>query len=293
MNLAIATDFNGEKNTVESIREMLCHISESGFSHIHWCYEWDGDYMYSIWEMEQICEWMTQYGLKAKGLHASKGSFRPDCSVMSTDYRRDYTSTVEFNRKAGTELIKNRVELANKLGAGEIVLHMYLPYKTFERCPESKAKFYHAVYRSLDELQEFCLEKQVKICVENLYEAPGAMQCEQFDRLFERYSGDFLGLCLDSGHGHMVFGDMLPALAKRYSDRIFAVHLHDNFGSQDEHLIPGQGNISWKALMDVIGHCAYRMPLTLEVVNRSGDPVDVFLKKAFEGGKMLAQYMEP
>ena len=74
MELAISTDFSAEFTTIEETEECLRLISEAGFTHIHWCFEWDGDYQYAYSEMEQIKDWMEKYGLRAKSLHASKGS---------------------------------------------------------------------------------------------------------------------------------------------------------------------------------------------------------------------------
>ena len=72
--LAIATDFHGESAGFEDVERLLKNIAEAGFSHIHWCHEWDGDYTYSKYEMEQIKEWMECCHLKAKSLHSSKGT---------------------------------------------------------------------------------------------------------------------------------------------------------------------------------------------------------------------------
>ena len=52
--LAIATDYRGEGKSMESLRDTLKAISKAGFSHIHWCHEWDGEYLYSVYEMQQI-----------------------------------------------------------------------------------------------------------------------------------------------------------------------------------------------------------------------------------------------
>ena len=76
MELAIATDFAGESTRLEDIEDVLKKISEAGFTHVHWCHEWEGDYIYSAYEMQQIKEWMDKYHLKAKALHATKGSRR-------------------------------------------------------------------------------------------------------------------------------------------------------------------------------------------------------------------------
>lgn len=132
MELGINTDYEAEYVKIEEIEESIRRIAAAGFSHMHWCYEWDGDYIYSRSEMEQIRGWMDKYGLKAKSLHSSKGSRGVGNGRMDVHYRKDYTSTIEYNRVAGVELIKNRVELAHILGTTEIVLHMYLPYLDFE-----------------------------------------------------------------------------------------------------------------------------------------------------------------
>ena len=80
MNLAIGTDYEGRSKRIEDIEMCLREIAEAGFSHVHWCFEWTGDYIYSKAEMYQIREWMEKYGLKAKSLHASNGSNCGDTS---------------------------------------------------------------------------------------------------------------------------------------------------------------------------------------------------------------------
>ena len=185
MELGINTDFANEPWELEEIKNKLREIAEAGFTHIHWCFDWDGDYLYARSEMEQIRSWMDELGLKEKGLHASKGSRRfVERYAEAPHGRKDYLSELEPNRIAGVELIKNRVELVHVLGGKEIVLHMYLPTKSFEEKPETKELFYQQACKSLDELQPYCKELGVKICLENLFEASAKDQIEQFDYLF-------------------------------------------------------------------------------------------------------------
>lgn len=287
MKLGISTDYAGELSVVEQTEDCLKQIAEAGFTHMHWCFEWDGDYIYSRYEMEQIREWMDKYGLQAKSLHASKGSRGSGRGRLEPHFRKDYTSTVEYNRIAGVELIKNRVELANVLGTTEMVLHMYLPYLDFIEKPETKEIFYGQVYKSLDELQDFCLEKNVRICLENLFEAPGELQIEQFDRLFAHYPKEFLGLCLDTGHANLVWGkDFITKFADHFKDRLYSIHVHDNFGwggqdgCGDAHRLPGEGNIDWKALMQVLKQSAYEGPYVLEINKPAQEDARDYLKRA-------------
>ena len=291
MDLAMTTDFRGEFSKIEDIESCLREIAEAGFSHIHWCFEWTGDYYYSKAEMYQIREWMEKYGLKAKSLHASNGSNFGWCDGH---YRKDYTSDTEFNRIAGRELIENRVELAQIIGATEIVLHMYLPFLDFQDKPETKEVFYRQAFRSLDELEPFCKERNVRICIENLFEAPGELQLEQFDLLFARYPKEFLGFCLDTGHANLVWGDsFIEVLTERYKDRLFSIHMHDNKGWGDEpgcgdaHRLPGEGTIDWKRLMGVLRTSAYELPWTLEVKKPAEEDTAAYLKRAKETGAWL------
>lgn len=282
--LALNTDFAGESTQLEQIKATLGKIAGAGFTHIHWCHEWDREYMYSSYEMQQIREWMEEYGLQSKALHSSKGSAR-DVSVRETHYRKDYTSGWEYNRRAGVELIKNRVDLAVALGAGEIVLHLYVPYLTIQEKPEVKEEFYACVCKSLDELMPYCLEKRVRICIENLFDMPGEYMLEAWDRLFERYPKEFLGLCYDTGHANMVWRERAPEILGRYGDRLYAVHIHDNNGAMDSHWVPGTGSIAWENVMDTIAKSAYEGALVLELSSRGDE--EQFLKRAYEAGCRL------
>lgn len=285
IKLAISTDFMGEQPELEQLHSILRKIADAGFTHIHWCHEWEGDYIYSSFEMQQIREWMDECGLQGKALHASKGS-RKNVNIRREHYRRDYTSDWEYNRKAGVELIKNRIDMAVCLGVHEIVLHLYPPHFTILEKPETKENFYDCVYKSFDELMPYCLEKNVRICLENLFDMPGEYMLEIWDRLFEKYPAEFLGLCFDTGHANIIWREKTPDIMKKYQDRIYAVHLHDNNASVDFHRLPGEGNISWKSVMKILADSPYEGPIVLEVNSYDPEP-EIFLKKAYKAGCYL------
>lgn len=284
IELAFATDYSGESTVIEETENMLKRVAAAGFTHIHWCQEWDGDYIYSVHEMKQIRGWMDQLGLKAKALHATKGS-RRGIAFQREHYRKDYTSNLEPNRKAGVELIQNRIDLASEIGASEIVLHLYVPYMSMNENPEVKDLFYQNVYRSLDELKPYALEKGVRICFENLFDMPVNYMEDLFERIFGRYTGDFIGFCLDTGHANMLWREGMYEVIEKYGERLFAVHIHDNFGVVDSHMIPGDGGIDWPRLMKVLGKTAYQRPLTMELF--CYDEEEAFLKRAHEAGVWL------
>jgi sugar phosphate isomerase/epimerase len=299
---ALATDYRGESRNVETIRQTLSHIAEGGFSHIHWCHEWKGGYLYSVHEMRQLKGWLDEMGLKTKGVHATSGEI---CSHYKTveEYRakrenlKDYISENEYNRLAGVELIKNRVDLARELGAGEIVLHLPLPFAIFSADGDFKKRFVARIFKSFDECRSYCLERGVKICIENLPDIPEEVQFEIFDRLFDRYETDFMGLCFDTGHNNIISKDCL-SFARRYTERLFITHIHDNHGAvssgclegfpsvkvNDEHAIPFEGTFNWEGFAEILAASPYRPPYLMELNMRDDDEA-VFFKKALAAGQ--------
>ena len=58
------TDYRGESRNSVDIKNALTRIAQAGFSHVHWCHEYTGSYLYSVHEMLQIKEWCDEQGLK-------------------------------------------------------------------------------------------------------------------------------------------------------------------------------------------------------------------------------------
>ena len=67
------------------------------------------------------------------------------------------------------------------------------------------------------------------------------------DYVIENIKNRNAGICFDSGHYHLHFNDEL--YFAKFKDRIFAVHLHDNDKSDDQHLIPFEGTIDWNNII--------------------------------------------
>ena len=79
----------------------------------------------------------------------------------------------------------------------------------------------------------------------------------QFDRLDTKYKT----ICVDTGHTHgaEIFWvpapeDMIRALGKD----VTLLHMHDNRGETDDHLLPGMGTIKWPAVFDALDDIDYQ-----------------------------------
>ena len=275
---ALTTDFNGESRKASEVKDTLARIARAGFSHIHWCHEWTGYYIYSIHEMHQIREWCDELGLKVCGVHASMGD--KNCDL------KHYTSSNEYNRLAGVELIKNRIDLTGILDAKEAVLHLPVVSQLFDSDIEYREQFIRCMLRSFDELEDYCKTLCVRICIENL-NFSSLTGHHLFKILFDRYDCDYMGLCFDTGHALMSCKNNFLEYAETYNDRLFMIHVHDNYGETDDHLIPFDGNFDWDGFAPVLARSPCKYPLLIESSCKSyPNPVDEksWLEKTYLAG---------
>lgn len=269
----------------EGMRETLSWVREAGFTHINWNPDAGSSYMLAHAEIDFAAQMVRDAGLKVKSLHASNG--RNPVSEVCTrknatpapETRKDIGSSYEWQRQSGVELLQNRIDLAAAMGSPDVVLHIDIADEVF-RSQESETNFFTSLWRSLDELQPFCRARGVKIAVETLMMASATSWLRLYELLFSRYPMDFIGLCLDIGHWHIVAGKNLSIL-EHYGERLIATHIHDNLGATDDHLLPFLGVIDWDMVTTAIAATPCKMPLNFETPHdRSNLPELPFYKRA-------------
>lgn len=281
--IAVSNTFNGYTNSVEGREEQLRKISNAKIGYIHWQYDGTGYYIYSQYEMKMIKEWLDTYGLKAYSVHASEGGKNSSFPFKDREERfkvrnywdnlKDFTSENEYVRKAGVDLIRNRIDLAHAIGTDSIVLHLLVPYGEIEMKKGYKDVFYNQVIKSFKELEPYCREKGVKIALENLFTEPYQYEIEKFELMFNEFDNDFMGFCFDSGHGILLNPDNEMDFLERYKERLLVLHLHENDGRDDSHTIPFQvnNNFNWQRFAEIMAEINYDDPLLFETnMNRAG-----------------------
>jgi sugar phosphate isomerase/epimerase len=92
-----------------------------------------------------------------------------------------------------------------------------------------------------------------------------------------------VGVCLDTGHAHL--GRFIDAFIDMAGPRLAHVHLHDNRGTYDDHLIPGEGAIDWGRFFDGLRRVGYRGALVLELSCDS--PSAAHFRAALEAARRL------
>jgi len=73
-----------------------------------------------------------------------------------------------------------------------------------------------------------------------------------------------LGICLDTGHSHIMMGDVAAAVREAGSF-LTETHFHDNFGEFDSHRPVGIGTINWVEVIRALRDVSFSAPVTFEV----------------------------
>lgn len=252
--LSITTDYVKDTGNPSPY---LRGIADAGFSHIHWCHHWNTDFLYSRWEMRQVRKWLSEYGLKLLDLHGSVGP------------EKNWASAQEHERRAGVELVVNRVEMTAYLGGKSVVMHI-------PKVPGSDP-----LRRSLDEIAGFARGRGVRIAVEN-----GSFP--SIRQVLSEYGPDYVGVCYDSGHGNLDLDG--PGQLDALKGRLIALHLHDNDGTGDQHNLLFSGTVDWPRLASIIATSSYRKCVSMESnIHKSGIKREkTFLSRAFKAGTRFA-----
>lgn len=280
--------------SVGSPEKYLRFVAEAGFSHVLWGHQWNTDFLYSKSEIREYRKMLKKFGLTLLDVHGSAG------------VEKSWAATEEYRRKAGVELVVNRMILFSEL-EGEGVLTMHTPwYNEYVNSDNDRKKVavqVEAVKRSLAELIPYIEKYHVKIAIEN----NSADLFEQQEDYMRSFPAECVGITFDCGHANL-YNRRGLYLIRNFKDRIEALHLHDNNSKGDQHQPPFYGNIDWEEMMRFIRSSSYGRsgrPLSFEVqmphtpfydkalkTDQPDEKVREFLADAYERCSKVAKIYE-
>jgi sugar phosphate isomerase/epimerase len=248
MNLSLTSDFAG--STGEPAFSLKA-LAEAGFTNVMWCHHWCDDFLYDRNEIGYLKSLFKEYGIALSDIHGSQG------------VEKCWHSPVEYCRKAGVELVANRIEMLREMdGDGTIMMHV--PFFNAGGQDEAERKVvkdhFDALCRSLDELMPLLEKADTAISAENMW----LDSWELMEELLARYPANRLGICYDSGHGNANANKQLDHL-ERNKGRLIALHLDDNDGTGDQHQPPYYATVDWDRLAGIIATSSYKRELSFEL----------------------------
>ncbi|HNS33184.1 MAG TPA: sugar phosphate isomerase/epimerase family protein [bacterium] len=186
----------------------------------------------------------------------------------------------ESERMESVRQCKNALDAALEVDGKIVVIHL-IPYNIPEG--DTRKRMVEQGKRSVKILAEYAIAKKLKLALEN-------GQKKDYDEVLELFLSEFgdnsIGFCYDSGHEN-VQGTCFHIL-KKFGNRLFTTHLHDNRGS-DTHLLPYEGNIDWHGFREAIRSLDYCGRIHLESgmsYSQFREP-EQFLSEAFKRAETL------
>jgi len=255
-----------------SIFSVLEQIHDSGFHAIEVCsFPQHLDYHRED-DVRRASEMMRHWNLRPISFHAP---FADHIDITSPDDAIRETSI--------TELI-TACRSAAQLGAENIVLHPGPEREGQPPVEEFRQRMNNAA-DSLNRVAAFCCEAKVQLLLENML--PHLLFGHTSDMMYllgEINTCD-VGTCLDTGHARLS-GDLGHVIHK-LSGHLKMVHINDNHGDRDAHLIPGEGSIDWPWVITQLQHYHFHGGLIIEMSARENETVADTLARARKGREFL------
>ena len=165
------------------------------------------------------------------------------------------------------------MEFASILGAQHIIVHAIK-----DELPE-ELDFFDYNRRFYESLIPWCEKFGIRICVENLFnwqEKAIPVLCDptEHQEFVRQLNSPWVKICIDVGHSAITGYEPEEVLAAMDPQLLAALHIHDNDGFRDQHLLPGQGSMDWDAITAALGNIGYHGDITFELTGywRSKNP---------------------
>jgi len=165
--------------------------------------------------------------------------------------------------------LSDEVDLCALIGAHALILH-----------PSSlglEGASPHPDFPGIKRLAAQAREQGVQLVLENTPDTMWALDLA-LDEIGDNPEKTNLGICIDLGHAYIsqdAGREPIRNYIERYRGQLVHLHLHDNFGDDDEHLPIKDGSIDWQNLADTLKAVEYHGPAVLELQSQ-GDLLATF-----------------
>lgn len=213
---------------------------------------------------------MEEHGLTIDSVHAP---FPEGDRLFSLD---------DAERAESVRLCQLAMDAASELESRTVVIHLIQPYGIPEG--DTRNRMIERGRRSVGALADYAGKTGVRLAMEN-------GQKQEYDDVLIAFLNEFtdphVGLCYDSGHEHVKDGSF--AMLEQFGHRLFTVHIHDNDGSSDAHVLPWEGTTDWERFRQLFHSFDYRGNLLLEtdIGNSRFTDRAVFLHEARQRAGLL------
>lgn len=170
-------------------------------------------------------------------------------------------------RGASVQSVKDGIDFARQIDARIVTMH--LGNTTKRRLKQVYESVRKALLNSILTLTEYAEQQDVTIAIENVqtddksvWEEALGKRAEEIIDILKEIDSRNIGVTFDVGHANTISDP--TNLAVKLAPYVVNVHLHDNDGSSDQHLVIGQGSIDFLKILHILKEIGYVGSLVLE-----------------------------
>jgi len=201
-------------------------------------------------QMDEIVALLQKYNMKV-------------CNFIPAQFRypSHLCSLNEHVRKDSVEYIKIAVDNAVKVGSPTVSLCPGMVL--FDQDVESGWK---QLVKSYKEIGEYVSDKEIILMIEpaHRFESNLILTVDDCIRMLGELKSDKFGILLDSGHAN-VNGENFKEIISKCKGIPLHIHLDDNNGDFDAHMIPGKGNVDFDSLFSSLTDLDYKGFISVEL----------------------------
>ena len=228
----------------------LALFTSAGYGYFETFTTWTGGQLdvYKV-DREYVKQKMSEYGIKLSSLNIENFVAEDDKAFAERLERQ-----------------KHNINWAVELGCKKV------NFKGGKRTEEDMVY----LIRGIRELAEYCAELPVEICIANHF-GNRIENIDDLDRIFSEVDYPNVGVLVDIGHYYSSQVD-IPALIKKYAEKIKLVHVKDQIGRQS---VPfGTGDIDNHGLLRLLHDLGYDGFVVVEIEVKDEENTPKYIEEA-------------
>ena len=195
--------------------------------------------------LDRIRGWLQSRALALNSIHAHFEQRQPGSDLADPD---------EAQRRKSVALYRSGLAALARLG-GDILVTHHIAIPEPDEAPEGHARRRGAFVASLNELAGTAADQGVRLAIENVPSGWRADVQNLMALIEDADANPAVGVCLDTGHRHL--GGDNPTAIRTLGSHLITLHIHDNHGQRDEHIMPLDGTINWVPVVAALREIGY------------------------------------
>ena len=184
------------------------------------------------------------------------------------------------------------------LGDKYAVFGIQLPDSVNDEAGYSRKKSLASETERFKRFGELAAKYGTGIAIENMVDHLGigygrrfGCNAEDLLELLDKLNADdIFGICWDTGHANLAQVNQ-PAAIQQIGSRLKALHINDNRGEKDDHLLPYLGYVEWTPLLKSLADVNYQGDFTYEIHNFTGGMSPEIHQQGVEFSVLVARQM--